>query len=90
MYAIRSYYDTGTHVEVDVVAVAVEARIDLLRITSYNVCYTKLLRDLLAETVMDPELLEENAHHLQRLRPHPLARLFHRSEHGQLETVAHP
>ena len=46
MYAIRSYYDVVEHRQTlkqrEVLERAADAE---LRITSYNVCYTKLLRD---------------------------------------------
>ena len=43
MYAIRSYYD-------DYPAIAYPAPTNCHRITSYNVCYTKLLRDFQLDT----------------------------------------
>ena len=46
MYAIRSYYDT----DYASIVGPVNFKTGPVRITSYNVCYTKLLRSLSGKT----------------------------------------
>ena len=54
MYAIRSYYDSHRYQKIFIFLIRYNSCTRLCRITSYNVCYTKLLRNVQLHIGMSP------------------------------------